>query len=503
MPRLPVPGSDTNRWGHVLNQYLRVAHTEDGSLRPIDQRLVLGLGAALSNKYSRPSGGIPFADLAGGVQTSLGRADLAVPKGDMAHNVKDFGATGNGHTDDTAAIRAAIDMARASTKKVYIPPGTYLITSALDVGGGPRGGLTVYGNGWDSQIKIASGADCYAFTFNNMFTPGAAIKDLTINCNGGAQTAGGGIDAEGACICYFERLHIDAPWRAGIYIHHDGTGGYGRQNVISSCHIENGRAAAGGPGYALLFEASDENRIVNCTFTDCGNTSAAENHMVYERAGLQMFHGNAFVGGATGCDQLKLESGNCVVVGNTFDGGNSSNQLRINGNANLVVGNRFHNVGSAAASGDGRVGVYLDNATDCLVAQNTIASIQSGEGFADSGVRIAYGAANNTVTGNIFTGAWETAPVNLSGAGSGNSLRANIGYNPQGALSAPAIPASGADFTHNFAVDCTVYISGGTVTDVAVGGTSTGLTGGTFKIAVGQKITLTYDAPPQWVWIGD
>lgn len=32
MPRLPVPGGDANTWGDVLNEYLQVSHTADGSL---------------------------------------------------------------------------------------------------------------------------------------------------------------------------------------------------------------------------------------------------------------------------------------------------------------------------------------------------------------------------------------------------------------------------------------------------------------------------------------
>lgn len=68
-------------------------------------------------------------------------------------NADGYGLVGNGSADDTAALQAAIDAA-GSGGKVLLPPGNFLVTSALTV---TNDGVTIEGqSGWVSQIITTS-----------------------------------------------------------------------------------------------------------------------------------------------------------------------------------------------------------------------------------------------------------------------------------------------------------------------------------------------------------
>jgi hypothetical protein len=66
--RLPIPGADSSDWGDILNEYLRIEHNADGTLKPT---------GSLASKYAKPTNGIPKSHLANDVQASLTKADAS------------------------------------------------------------------------------------------------------------------------------------------------------------------------------------------------------------------------------------------------------------------------------------------------------------------------------------------------------------------------------------------------------------------------------------------
>ena len=110
-------------------------------------------------------------------------------------NVKDFGAVGNGVTNDAAAFAAAIAAVASTGQSIYVPAGTYVIGSALT----STGHLNMFGDGDKSildfsaatiagscitvsgaltQIQNISSASIYNLTVTFASAPSLAIDDV-------------------------------------------------------------------------------------------------------------------------------------------------------------------------------------------------------------------------------------------------------------------------------------------------------------------------------------
>lgn len=123
MPRLPLPGGDAGNWGEILNDFLRQEHNDDGTLKRVPET---------------PDGAQAKIDAHAANTTTAHGIDTRVRKGELLLNVKDFGALGNGTSDDTASLQAAVDAAvAAGGGSVFFPLGRYRITSSITVTGKP------------------------------------------------------------------------------------------------------------------------------------------------------------------------------------------------------------------------------------------------------------------------------------------------------------------------------------------------------------------------------
>lgn len=90
--------------------------------------------ASAQGRGPGPRGGGPFASPFRGPSNVLQRSPpVSASRGGEALIVTDFGAVGDGHTDDTAAFQAALQAASVNGSIVFAPGGQYHIASGLSI----------------------------------------------------------------------------------------------------------------------------------------------------------------------------------------------------------------------------------------------------------------------------------------------------------------------------------------------------------------------------------
>lgn len=156
-------------------------------------------------------------------------------------NVKDSGATGNGSTDDTAAVTAAIAALPSTGGVLYFPPGTYKTSggftlsnpvTVLGMGGGGIGGSGTYST--VSKITCTS-ATAVLFTVSS---PNVIFSGLELhNTAGSTPSAGAGIATATSGTSSGDNLRILDCLVWGFYDGIKVTNGFSWR--MSGTHVQN------------------------------------------------------------------------------------------------------------------------------------------------------------------------------------------------------------------------------------------------------------------------
>lgn len=210
MARLPQPGGDSGNWGIILNDYLSQVHNSDGTLKTnVVSSSNIDDGTIQENKLASSVqtklNAVPALSTLSDVDTS-GVVDNQVLSFDSSsskwvpsvqavptqklkwESVKDHGAVGNGSTDDTTAIAAAVTAAHAAGAAIYFPEGSYLVTAfpalnSFDVVLGDGSDLsTIIYQGSSTLISLTN-KQRVSFKSINFWITGASGKGFQLaNC---------------------------------------------------------------------------------------------------------------------------------------------------------------------------------------------------------------------------------------------------------------------------------------------------------------------------------
>jgi hypothetical protein len=455
-------------------------------------------------------------------------------------SVKDFGATGNGVTDDTAAFQAAIDFATIGGNSVYVPPGVYQISSiTLKDGVTLMGacsyacvirGTTAFGTVINMQVsaqifnlKFSSSVPRIGGFYLDMQKNGCVVHQCEFDSYYIAINAGNISDplvvAPRVSDCFF-RIPATAPAGGGVQF-------VNFSNAIFRNIVMAGLGFSNQPYFGVRFQNGDTAFVsgVNITLHGIGllvDTPASLNIYGLTIADSYFDSSGTITGGGavsaaefipaggvwntrisntwfglaqskSGCFMQGIGAG--VVDGIVFTGC----EFTDNGDSGLlVVGTGIKNwsVVGGHSGGNTNAGIRAANGTSDFLISGHMAGTIAGRGANAKGITIDAAPSNNYVIDGCSVVGNTTFSIEDLGTGSNARVTNNLGYNGAANVSGLTVGASPWTYTAGHTPE-NIYVSGGTVSEIRVDGQIIlNSTGATVPLAPNQTMQITYSVSP-------
>lgn len=461
-------------------------------------------------------------------------------------SVKNYGALGDGITNDAAAFQAACTALGVAGGTLYIPRGRYRINSTINV---PRK-VKIMGAGMDSTI------------LQPMFSGTVFKVDLTslTPFPGSPDASVGWSDFQIDCVDQIDVVGIEC-----IHCRFTNCQNLKFKGCATNIRIDRGRNHS---ITTIFSEGTSTLKAGNLVLT-----SGADNDYCFETAARGLFYFNNYT---TGTQSPLVYLRNCALASitdvtiNDAGQGNSPQAIgimleddcqgcKVSKVVMAAVGNglwirpravspfaaptycTFQDVDMDQASG---AGIIVTSAAYCTftnckitssgVHNDIVAVVLNGgsrnlqfigcqvDGYNGVGGQAinSFDSHYNTFIGctitqsingfvlatpttyaSIHSNSFYACPTPLAGEGQlGVSVKNNVGHYPFNNI-APAMAGSGGVVTNTTGYAVSVCVSGGTVTIISINGVFTNLTSGTFRLEPGSTIAITYSVAPTWVWL--
>lgn len=350
-------------------------------------------------------------------------------------SVKDFGAVGDGVTDDTVAIQAAA----ISSSSISVPDGDFVISSEVNMTI-PK---SVIGNGPLSKIKTTAGFSGIMFRVGaaaGVDPKGWTVSHLDVTNNGSASNVFAiDIALAGEYVSkftlsdvisntqvseYFVKLINSIPNIDGLFtsVFEDNwsLGGYYLENIGDSVIFQRNTTTGAGVGYYVNELGTAANIIIrdgNCTSAGGALNVVKGANVIFD--GMQVECPVAFTGSNNAAVSVHRPSG-----GSVYNTKITNNNINTQGNPLycVYVGNAF------GTTIDGNE-LYCDPATGAHIYLDTGASgtiIGSNKYYSSvTGAEISPIISNNGV-GTV--GVWSNASISLAGWTSQGASENPLGF---------------------------------------------------------------------------
>lgn len=473
-------------------------------------------------------------------------------------SVKDFGAFGDGFTDDTAAFQLAIAYASATKNVgVYIPSGTYLIAGSLPMTGG-YANVCVYGDGRASRIKWAGAQPLFTCassiaqlsfrdfvvdnsaaptTLNNAvfyFPEGNTQTDFTnvhylpdINTN----TAGSSFYICGVnktndsinfvnCYIFVNRTGIQLGTGSSIYIHGGRIVG-GFPALTQSIGVE----LTGGMGGVWITGTDIINHLTGVSLTQASGSSNREVFLISTcidscNTGLNVADSSSYVGWcgvwAASCTNANINyipTSDAAVLnlsGGTIFNAGAMDLVAAGANYGLSI-NQFGRVmcsGITFRNNKNRGVSFNSGARSSLAVLEGCVFFSNGTFGRSGSVQAFLAGALSFRNCNMETGA--VGNVTVDAASSSLMEISNIrGYRGFALRTGPSLAGSSVQVTNTTGQRLIGYIRGGLVQNVLINGTavydqgSPAIANLQIILEAGDSFTPVYTSPPNLSWYFD